>query len=131
MGKEDEFALAMLLGNLGSHSTQDGRGCLGSALDWVPFKDLNIFEDLAAALHASLEQRDWPPGSNAFHSSHRLTCLVSALASAPLMKAAYPAELASLVQPLMHVVLAGGAVAGIACTALQELAKCASNFAVI
>jgi hypothetical protein len=126
--KEDQFALAMLLANLGSHSTGDGRGCLGSALDWVPFKDLNVFDDLVAAMDAALAQCDWPPGSNAFHSSHRLCCLVRALADSPMMQAAYAAQLANFIQPLKRVVVAGGEAAGVACAALQELADSASNF---
>lgn len=132
--KEDQFALALLLANLGSHPTEDGRGCLGSALDWVPFKDFNIFDDIAGALDAALRKCDWPPGSYAFHSLHRLASLVSALASVPLMQTLYSAELATLVQPMMRVVKASvldETVAGIACIALKDLARFPNNFGII
>jgi len=129
--REDQFALAMLLANLGSHPTQDGRGCLGSALDWVPFKDFNIFDDLAAALKASTESVDWPPGSNAFHSTHRLASLVSALALAPLMQTLYASELSGLLPIMLRVVKAEGEAAGPACAALEALAGSPRNFGII
>eukprot|EP00747_Dinoflagellata_sp_TGD_P003087 gnl/TRDRNA2_/TRDRNA2_106833_c0_seq1.p1 gnl/TRDRNA2_/TRDRNA2_106833_c0~~gnl/TRDRNA2_/TRDRNA2_106833_c0_seq1.p1 ORF type:complete len:828 (+),score=144.07 gnl/TRDRNA2_/TRDRNA2_106833_c0_seq1:38-2521(+) len=126
-----KFAMSLLLANLGSHPTSDGRGCLGSALDWVPFQDLSLFQDLAAATLAALEQRDWPAGSNAFHSPQRLTSLAAALArSMPWARK----DMQVLVRPLMTVTMAAEAekaVTDAAEQALLSLVEWPENFAVV